>query len=168
MDEQNSAPEAEIKAEDLKPYVPSERAANRFYDRIRSSIERTMRSRSETLGKAGAYLLLAPDVFILLWRLARDPRVGSRRRLLLGTGIAYYLLPLDLIPEAFIGPIGLIDDLVLGVYILNSLLSDTDEEIVREHWSGSQDVLEMIRSVLASADGLVASSVLDKIKKIVR
>lgn len=146
----------------------AERHAKRFYDRIRSSIERALRSRGDAFGKAGQYLLLAPDVFILLWRLAKDPRVNSQHKMLLGTGIAYYLLPLDLMPEALMGPIGLLDDLVLGVYILNTLMSDTDEDVIREHWSGSQDVLEMIRGVVANADGMVASSVLDKIRKFVK
>lgn len=150
------------------PGTADDRRVRRFYDRIRSSIERALSSRSAALGKAGEYLLLAPDVFILLWRLSRDPRVNGQHKMLLGTGIAYYLLPLDLMPEALIGPIGLVDDLVLGVYILNTLISDTDEAIIREHWSGTQDVLSMIRGVLANADGMVASNVLDKIKKFVQ
>lgn len=146
----------------------AEKRAHRFYDRIRSSIDRALRSRGETFGKAGEYLLLAPDVFILLWRLSRDPRVNSQHKMLLGTGIAYYLLPLDMMPEALIGPIGLVDDLVLGVYILNTVLSDTDESIVLEHWSGSQDLLAMIRGVLANADGMVSSSILNKIRNFVK
>lgn len=146
----------------------SERRANRFYDRIRASVDRAISGRGGSLNKVKDYLLLAPDVFILLWRLARDPRIGGRHRMLLGTGVAYYLLPLDLIPEALIGPVGLLDDLVLGVFILNSVLSDTDEAILREHWSGSEDLLGAIQRVLAAADGLVPTRMVERIRKFVR
>ena len=146
----------------------SERQAHRFYDRIRQGVARALQSPGGKLAAVAEYLLLAPDVFILLWRLARDPRVGGRHRMLLGTGIAYYLLPLDLLPEALIGPAGLLDDLVLGVFVLNTILSDTDEAIVREHWSGSMDLLEMIRRVLGAADGLLPSRTLKRIKSILR
>jgi len=66
------------------------------------------------------------------------------------------------------GPIGFLDDLVFGVYILNKILLDTDEVILREHWSGGEDVLGMIRRVLNSADTLVASDILKQLKKLIR
>ena len=128
----------------------SEERARRFYDRLRENLD----SRVKRLGKVGELLLLVPDVFILLWRLANDPRVASNHKVLLGSGVAYYLFPLDVIPD-FLG-IGFLDDLMFGVYILNRLLSDIDEEILREHWSGDGDVLDMIRRVLGSADLLIS------------
>lgn len=146
----------------------TEKRAHRYYDRIRSWIHKAVSSPSSRLGSVADYLLLVPDVFILLWRLARDPRIASKHRMLLGTGIAYYLLPFDLLPEFLIGPAGLLDDLVLGVFVLNTLLADTDESILRDHWSGSTDVLVMIRKVLDKADGLVPSRTLKRIKSILR
>jgi hypothetical protein len=56
-------------------------------------------------------LLFAPDTFILLTRLARDPRVTGKNKVLLGSAIAYFVFPLDLMPEAIFGPIGYLDDL---------------------------------------------------------
>lgn len=137
----------------------SEERANRFYDRLRENLE----SRARKLGKLGEYLLLVPDVFILLWRLANDPRVGSNHKLLLGSGVAYYLFPLDVIPD-FLG-VGFLDDLVFGVYILNRLLRDIDESIIRDHWSGDGDVLDMIRKVLGSVDKLVPTKFTKFVKK---
>jgi uncharacterized membrane protein YkvA (DUF1232 family) len=142
-----------------------EKTAERFYDRVRENIRAYMTRKGDRLGRAKEFLFLVPDVFILLWRLANDKRVGGKNKVLLGTGIAYYILPLDIMPEALLGPIGFLDDLVFSVYILNKIMLDTDEEIVREHWSGSEDVLAMIRRVLESADGLVTSGFLKTIKK---
>ncbi len=142
--------------------------ANRFYDRIRSSITSYLERKGSAAGKAGGFLLLVPDVFILLWRLTSDGRVSGKDKVLLGSGIAYFIFPFDIIPEALVGPIGYLDDLVVGVYILNKIVKNTDPEVLREHWSGSEDVLASIERVLAAADGLVGSEFVTKIKKMVK
>jgi uncharacterized membrane protein YkvA (DUF1232 family) len=144
--------------------VSSERAT-RFYDRMRDGIRRYLENKGALAGKTGEYLLLAPDVFVLLWRLVNDSRVNAKNKMMLGSGIAYYFFPLDIMPEGFIGPIGYIDDLVFAAYLLNRMLNDTDAAILREHWSGTDDVLTMITNVLNAADNLVGSDVLGKIKK---
>lgn len=141
--------------------------ANRFYDKLRNSMA-SATDRNSKLTKFKDFLLFAPDVFILLWRLANDRRVGGREKILLGTGLAYYVFPLDIVPELIVGPIGFLDDLVFGVYILNRLLNDTDEQILREHWSGSEDLLTMIRRVLDAADGLVTTDFLKHVKKMIK
>jgi hypothetical protein len=63
------------------------------------------------------------------------------------------------------GPLGYIDDLVFGVYLLNKLLTDTDPAILREHWSGRDDILASITNVLTAADNLVGSDIIGKFKK---
>jgi uncharacterized membrane protein YkvA (DUF1232 family) len=143
----------------------SQERADRFYDRMRDSIRRYLESKGAATGKAGEYLLLAPDVFVLLWRLINDDRVNAKNKVMLGSGLAYYFFPLDIMPEGFMGPLGYIDDLVFAVYLLNKLLSDTDPEILREHWSGRDDILDSIRNVLNAADNLVGSDILSKLKK---
>lgn len=144
-----------------------ESRATRFYDRIRKRILRTVEKRGTKLGRKGDFLLLAPDVFILLFRLFNDDRVSAKNKALLGSGLAYFIFPLDVVPEAIFGPIGFLDDLVFGVYILNKMLTDTDEEILRQHWSGDMDLLAMIRKVLMSAEKLVSRQFVDRIRKIV-
>ena len=143
----------------------SRERADRFYDRMRQSIRRYLDRKGTMAGSTGEYLLLAPDVFVLLWRLVNDGRVDAKKKVMLGSGLAYYFFPLDIMPEAFLGPLGYLDDLVFGVYLLNKLLSDTDPEILREHWSGREDVLVMIRRVLNAADQLVGSDLLGKLTK---
>lgn len=140
----------------------------RFYDRLRKRIHFYLGRGGRGVEKFGEFLLLVPDVFILLWRLANDSRVTGKNKVLLGTGVAYFVFPFDIIPEAIVGPIGYLDDLVFGVYILNKMLADTDVEILRGHWSGDQDVLESIRKVLNAADKLVSDGVLAKLKKMAK
>ena len=146
----------------------SRERANRFYDRMRDGIRRYLEGKGSVAGTTSEYLLLAPDVFVLLWRLVNDPRVSAKNKMMLGSGLAYYIFPLDIMPEGFLGPIGYIDDLVFAVYLLNKMLTDTDVEILREHWSGRDDILASIRNVLNAADNLVGSEILGKLKKNVK
>src|SRR5512140_2620773 len=138
--------------------------ADRFYDRLRDRI-RTFLASKANLGPATEFLMFAPDVFVLLVRLAKDDRVTGKNKVLLGSGMAYFIFPLDIVPEAIVGPIGYLDDLVFSVYILNKILTETDEQVLHDNWSGSGNVLDMMRSVLQSADKLVARDALAKIKK---
>jgi uncharacterized membrane protein YkvA (DUF1232 family) len=153
----------ELKGDDIAPD-----RAERFYDRVRSRIQSYVDSKGSAAGKTAEYLLLVPDVFILLWRLVNDGRVSGKNKVLLGSGIAYYIFPIDLIPEAFVGPIGYLDDLVFGVYILNRVVADTDPEVLRQHWPGSEDVLAMIQRVLGAADALIGKEIVDRIKRMVK
>jgi uncharacterized membrane protein YkvA (DUF1232 family) len=105
---------------------------------------------------------------MLLWRLVTDSRVTAKNKMLLGSGLAYYFFPLDIMPEAILGPIGYLDDLVFAVYLLNKTLTDTDPEILREHWSGSEDVLTSIRNVLNAADALVGKDLFGRLKSIIK
>ncbi|HEX6096057.1 MAG TPA: DUF1232 domain-containing protein [Thermoanaerobaculia bacterium] len=146
----------------------SRERADRFYDRMRESIRQYLDSKSSVAGKTGEYLLLAPDVFVLLWRLINDSRVNAKNKVMLGSGLAYYLFPLDLIPEGFMGPIGYMDDLVFAVYMLHKILTDTDPAILREHWSGRDDILDAIRNVLNAAENLVGSDIVSKLKRTVK
>ncbi len=147
----------------------NEGRAQRFYDRVRTSIHKYVgRKGGGAVGKTAEFLLLVPDVFILLWRLATDSRIEGKNKVLLGSAIAYFIFPFDIMPEALMGPVGYLDDLVFGVYVLNKMLKDTDPAILRQHWSGSSDVLDTIQRVLNAADSLVGADFLGRIKKMLR
>lgn len=147
----------------------SEGRAQRFYDRVRTSIHNYVEKKGgSAVGKTAEFLLLVPDVFILLWRLAGDRRVEGKNKVLVGSAVAYYIFPFDIMPEALLGPVGYLDDLVFGVYVLNKVLKDTDPSILRQHWSGSTDVLDSIQRVLNAADSLVGSDFLGRIKKMLK
>ena len=139
--------------------------ATRFYDRIRNTIQRYIDSKGAVVGKTGAFLLLVPDIFILLWRLTTDSRVNGKDKVLLGSAVAYYVMPFDLLPEAIMGPAGYLDDLVFGVYVLNKILGSVDASVLREHWSGSDDVLDSIQNVLNAAESLIGQDMVGRIKK---
>ncbi|MDQ3957773.1 MAG: YkvA family protein [Actinomycetota bacterium] len=93
------------------------------------------------------YALLAPRLVRLLWKLARDPRVPARSKATLFILAGYLLSPVDIVPD-FIPGIGQLDDLVLAAFALDQMLNRVPDEVVREHWDGDEDVLEVVRNIL--------------------
>jgi uncharacterized membrane protein YkvA (DUF1232 family) len=140
----------------------------RYYDRLRSRIEKYMKekigdSRTE---KLVPYLLLAPDLFVLLARLAKDSRVPLRSKSIALAAVIYFMSPLDIVPDFIAGPGGFIDDIIFAVMALNKMLVDVDEKIINEHWTGDRNIMAVIRDVLAKADSLVGTSRLQMIKNV--
>ena len=92
--------------------------------------------------------LLIPNVIKLLARLIADPRVSTRRKVFVAAVLTYVVSPIDLIPDFVIG-VGHLDDIVLVSLALDHLMAGTDEAIVLEHWDGSIDGLDLVRSVFS-------------------
>jgi uncharacterized membrane protein YkvA (DUF1232 family) len=103
----------------------------------------------------------------LLCRLTLDGQVPVSEKAKLAAAIAYFISPLDLIPEAIAGPVGYIDDVVLAAYVLNGIINKTDPSVVRGHWAGSGDILELIMQVLKITDELVGSGLWKRLKGMV-
>lgn len=147
--------------------VVLEREHTRYYDQLRVKIEKYMREKmgDTRTEKIGPYLLLAPDLFVLLARLAKDSRVPFRSKSIALAAVVYFMSPLDIIPEIIVGPGGYIDDIIFATLALNKMLVEVDEGIIREHWNGDKNIMGVIRDVLVKADSLVGSSRFEMIKK---
>ena len=84
-----------------------------FYQKLRQRIKKWAESREAEEHPWSKYILWAPDLFYLVWKLASDPQVPRSERIKLLAVIAYFVSPLDLIPEGLLGPVGFLDDIVL-------------------------------------------------------
>ena len=100
----------------------------------------TLRSRMKNL------LLFIPNLVLLCGRLMVDPRVPTKERLLVAGAIIYAIIPLDLIPD-MLPFVGQVDDAYVIALTLLRLMSTTDPRLVREHWSGGGDIVELVGSV---------------------
>jgi uncharacterized membrane protein YkvA (DUF1232 family) len=98
--------------------------------------------------------LFLPHFVLLLKRLIGDPRVPRRSKLVLGGTLLYLLSPLDIVPD-FVPGLGQVDDVVVVLLALHSLLNRVDESVVLEHWEGSQDLIRAVRSGLAAISQLL-------------
>ena len=100
------------------------------------------------------YALVLPRLVKLVWRLARDPRVPARSKAVLVVLGGYLASPIDLIPD-FIPGLGQLDDIVVIAFALDQMLNRVAPEIVREHWDGEGDVLELVQEILDISTGFM-------------
>ena len=101
-------------------------------------------------------LLVIPNLLLLCARLMVDPRVPAKERLLVAGAIVYVFVPLDFIPD-MLPFVGQVDDAYLIALTLLRLMTVTDPGVVREHWRGGGDVVELIGST-----ALIAARLLPK------
>lgn len=137
---------------------------NDFYQKIRAQINDWATSEDGTKSEWINYVLVAPDLFHLLCKLVIDKNVPASHKTKLVIVIAYFVSPVDLVPEGIVGPIGFVDDIALTAYALNSLLNEVEEKVVLKHWVGDNDLLKLIQEVLKVADEMVGSGLWSKIK----
>lgn len=138
-----------------------------FYDRLRGQILVAANRRHRKLGKpAVEALLLVPDVFVLLVRLALDRQVPGEARALIGGALAYFLLPTDLFPEALVGGVGYLDDVVLAAAVLSQALGGELEPYARKYWNGDQELRQALRDLSSSASALLGRDLVSKLQRV--
>ena len=90
-------------------------------------------------------LLFVPNTVLLCGRLMTDGRVPRTERALVAGAIVYAIIPFDLIPD-MIPFVGQIDDAYLIALTLLRLMDRTDERILREHWNGGGDIVQLVEA----------------------
>jgi uncharacterized membrane protein YkvA (DUF1232 family) len=150
------------------PDLPSKGLLS-FYDTLRERVIATVKKRGGRMSEGAVRaLLLVPDVFILLVRLTLDKSVPRPTRALVGGALAYFVLPFDLFPEALLGPIGYIDDLVLATAVLAQAFGGDLEPYARKHWSGSEDLRVVLQDISETAHSLLGENLYGRVKKVLR
>jgi uncharacterized membrane protein YkvA (DUF1232 family) len=110
--------------------------------------EPSLRSRMTNL------LFFIPNMLVLSGRLMVDGRVPAKERLLVAGAIVYALVPLDFIPD-MLPFVGQVDDAYLISMSLLRLMTVTDPRVVRQHWRGGGDVVELVGAVAMLASKLL-------------
>jgi uncharacterized membrane protein YkvA (DUF1232 family) len=129
-----------------------------FYQRLRSGMRAWLAERGAA-HKYADYLMLAPDLFHLLCKLAADPRVPLSSKAKLMAAIAYFVAPTDVVPELLLGPAGYIDDVALAAYLVNELVQvggAGHRDVLAEHWAGDGDVLALTRRMIDEIDAILS------------
>ena len=91
-------------------------------------------------------LMFLPNMVLLCARLLTDPRVPGTEKALVAGAIIYAIIPFDLIPD-MIPFVGQLDDAYLIALTLLRLVDRTDPNILREHWSGGGDIVQLAESM---------------------
>src|SRR6266436_10114435 len=95
-------------------------------------------------------LLFLPNMIILCAKLMVDSRVPRTERALFAGALIYAIIPFDFIPD-MIPFVGQIDALFLISLTLLRLIDRTDDLVVREHWRGGGDIVQLAESAAAIA-----------------
>jgi uncharacterized membrane protein YkvA (DUF1232 family) len=103
-------------------------------------------------------LMFLPNMLSLCGRLITDARVPRTEKLLFAGAIIYAITPLDLIPD-MIPFVGQVDDVYLIALMLLRLINRTDERVVREHWRGGGDIVQLAGAVADLAPKLLPQRV---------
>jgi len=136
------------------------------YDRLRLRLVSAL-ERQGRLGRAVSEpLMLAPDLLVLLVRLCLDRDVSPASRQLIVGALAYFLTPVDLLPEAFLGVGGILDDVVLASLVLSHSLDAELEPLAVKHWSGSQELRVVLADASAAGVALLGFNVYERLKKL--
>lgn len=103
-------------------------------------------------------LMFLPNLVMLCVRLLRDGRVPLADKALFVGAIIYFISPLDFIPD-ILPFIGQVDDIYLIALTLMRLVNRSDESIVREHWTGGGDIIQLTDSIAKLAPALLPKRV---------
>ena len=111
-----------------------------------------LRSRMKNL------LMFVPNMLLLSARLMVDPRVPATERVLVAGALLYAVIPLDFIPD-MLPFVGQVDDAYLIAISLLRLMTVTDPLVVRQHWRGGGDVVELVGSTALIAKKLLPARI---------
>ncbi len=146
-----------------------EAVANRFYDRLRKAVVGWASDRAGMAGKGMANVLLfTPDIFMLLWRLLRHGEISKRRRAIMAFALAYFILPIDFVPDWLLGPLGFADDLAIAGAALQAALTGTPLTVLDKEWSGGDQLIAVLARIMQLTDRLGTYPGFSKVKQVVR
>ena len=92
----------------------------------------------------------------LVWALARDPRVPTQQKLVLGAIAGYLVFPIDIIPD-FIPVLGQLDDLGVLIFGLDFFIRNAPKEVVEEHMGRIARNDDDLKRDLDRAQGVLSS-----------
>ena len=136
--------------------IPNEQEQLDFYNTLRAKLVRFLESKQGKRNKFTKYLLFAPDLFHLMVKTMMDVSVDKKSKALIGGGIAYFMLPVDLLPEGLIGFGGFMDDIVIATIIINTLINKLGPEVLEKYWSGDEELLNVLQKISETSDHIVS------------
>jgi uncharacterized membrane protein YkvA (DUF1232 family) len=135
-----------------------------FYKAMRAKIRAWLAGKGKAFAHADL-LLVGPDLLHLLCKLSADPRIPLLHKAQVVAAIAYFLSPIDLLPEALLGPVGLIDDIALSAYVLRRMINAGHGAVAEEHWAGDGQLLQVLQRILEFAGRALGSNLWSRLKR---
>jgi uncharacterized membrane protein YkvA (DUF1232 family) len=109
-----------------------------FYDVLSDNLESYQ-------GEYASFIDHGPKLFKLLTGLLDEKDLTPDLRLKISAAIAYYVVPMDVIPEQIYGPYGYIDDIYITVYIIKMIADEFGFNFLEKHWEGEGTLESVIK-----------------------
>lgn len=106
--------------------------------------------------EARALVRFIPNCVVLLRRLVAEDEVSGRTKLLLVITVGYLVFPIDVVPD-FIPILGHLDDALLLMWTLRSLVRQVPPERLAELWPGPRESLAAVERLANRRRGGAAS-----------
>lgn len=117
-----------------------------------------MPDKLQVKSRVKSMMMFFPQMVGLCGRLLMDERVSKTEKALFASALVYAIAPLDFLPD-FLPFIGQVDDAYLVALTLLRLVNRTDAGIVRQHWRGGGDIIELANSLTNLAPKLLPKRV---------
>jgi uncharacterized membrane protein YkvA (DUF1232 family) len=104
-------------------------------------------------------VLRTPAVFDFYARLFVDERLPQGARQLVNGVLAYFVAPMDVMPEELLGPFGLLDDLYLAAHTYRLLQRNlVPSEVLVDAWRAEGDLDEVMAEIHTESRSAVGKS----------
>lgn len=135
---------------------------NDFYAKGREKIKGKMPIRVK---KYSDYIFVLPDIATLIYRLLKDKRVSMKTKIIISGAVAYITVPCDIIPDK-IPFIGKVDDIAIGIFALNIIMTEVPLNVILENWQGKNDILIVLKNVVEYATNFTGAKNINSICKV--
>lgn len=138
---------------------------NKTEDCYTKGREKVSNKLPEKVEKYRDYIFILPDVAALIYRLLKDNRVSLKTKLIISAAVAYITVPSDLIPDK-LPFMGKIDDIAIGIFALNVIMTDVPLNIILENWQGKNDILIIVKNAIEYATNFTGAKNIDSIYRV--
>ena len=135
---------------------------NDFYAKGREKIKGKM---PIGVKKYRDYIFVLPDIATLIYRLLKDKRVSMKTKIIISGAVAYITVPCDIIPDK-IPFIGKVDDIAIGIFALNIIMTEVPLNVILENWQGKNDILIVLKNVVEYATNFTGAKNINSICKV--
>lgn len=108
-----------------------------FYDVLTENLESYQ-------GEYASFIDHGPLLFKLLTEVLNEKSITRDLRLDISAAIAYYVVPMDVIPEQIYGPYGYIDDIYVTVYVIKKVADVMGYKFLANLWEGKGELQSVV------------------------
>lgn len=137
----------------------------KFLEQISNEIKNWTEENRSSKNYWKIYLINSPLLFSFLVGLTRLKNLTKNERALILAAIAYFINPLDYLPESILGALGYLDDVVVSAFVIDRMLKKIPENFITDNWKGKLNFKTFINNILTNADHIVDDVIYKKLKK---